>query len=77
MKKGLLSGRQIEKALARTLTQRFATGQFDPPEALPWSHLGNETINSDAHRTLARKAAVKGVACNPLAIAYTGPLSLV
>ena len=60
LQEGLLTEQDLDVALTRTLAVRFQTGQFDPPEQLPWGHLGPEVINSKEHKELARRAAQKG-----------------
>jgi len=58
---GLLSEKDIDQSLRRVLTVRFRLGEFDPPEMVPWSKLGPETIDSPAHRQLALKMAQESV----------------
>jgi beta-glucosidase len=54
---GMLSEKDIDQSLRRVLTVRFRLGEFDPPEMVPWSKLGPETIDSPAHRQLALRTA--------------------
>jgi beta-glucosidase-like glycosyl hydrolase len=61
LQSGLLTEADINAALERTYAIRFRTGQFEPPGSLPWAGLGLDVVNSDAHRALAREAAVKGI----------------
>ena len=53
---GLLPESAVTAAAGRVLRTAFALGVFDPPGALPWSKLGAESIDSAAHRELARRA---------------------
>ena len=47
----------VDAALVHAFTARFALGEFDPKEALPWSGLGAETICCQKHADIAVKAA--------------------
>jgi beta-glucosidase len=58
---GLVTDAELDRALVRLLTARVRLGMFDPPDAVPWSGLGRETVDSPAHRRLAREAAVKSI----------------
>ena len=58
---GLLSEKDIDQSLRRVLTVRFRLGEFDPPEMVPWSKLGPETIDSPAHRQLALRTARESI----------------
>ena len=40
---------------------RFRLGFFDPADIVPWSNVPESVIGSDAHRRLAREAAVKSL----------------
>jgi beta-glucosidase len=58
---GLVADADVDRALVRLLTARVRLGMFDPPDAVPWSRLGAETVDAPAHRRLAREAAVKSI----------------
>jgi beta-glucosidase len=58
---GLLSEKDIDQSLRRVLTVRFRLGEFDPPDMVPWSKLGPETIDSPAHRQLALRMARESI----------------
>jgi beta-glucosidase len=58
---GLVTEADLDRALVRLFTARFRLGLFDPPQATPWSSLGDETIDSPANRQLAREAAARAV----------------
>ena len=60
VKKGLITEKEIDDALAILLRTRFKLGLFDPPEKNPYSAISAEVINSAPHRQLAREAAQKG-----------------
>lgn len=47
----------VDAALVHAFTARFALGEFDPKENLPWSGLGAETICCRKHADIAVKAA--------------------
>ena len=61
VKKGLITEKEIDAALATLLKTRFKLGMFDPAEKVPYSTLDASVINSDKHRSLAREAALKSV----------------
>jgi beta-glucosidase len=58
---GLVTDADLDRAAIRLFTARFRLGMFDPPAAVPWSGLGAETVDSPAHRALARAAAVASI----------------
>jgi beta-glucosidase len=59
--RGLATEAELDRALVRLFTARFRLGLFDPRDATPWSALGASTIDSAAHRQLAREAAARAV----------------
>jgi beta-glucosidase len=59
--KGLLTERHIDQALRRVLRVRFRLGEFDPPEMVPYTKLGQEEIDSSAHRQLALRLARESI----------------
>lgn len=61
VQKGLITEAQIDEDLVTLLKTRFKLGLFDPPERVPYTKIGPEVINSQAHRDLAREAAEKSV----------------
>ncbi len=61
VEKGLVEPETIDRALKRILTVRFRLGLFDPPEAVPYTSIGPEVIQSQSHVDLARQAAEKSV----------------
>src|ERR1700691_4436379 len=58
---GLLTEKDIDESLRRVLTVRFRLGEFDPPEMVPYSKIGPETIDSPAHRQLALRTAQESI----------------
>lgn len=57
---GLINTSSLDTAVSRSLAIRFQTGQFDPPSANPWRALQLSSVNSAAHKALARSVAQKG-----------------
>ncbi len=83
---GLLTEKDIDVALKRTLTARFRLGLFDPPEMVKYAQTPDSEIDSEPHRELALKLAresmvlLKNDGALPLAkgikkIAVLGPLA--
>ena len=58
---GLITEAQIEVSLRRLLATKFKLGLFDPPARVPWAQTPTSVIDSDAHRALARQAAVESI----------------
>jgi beta-glucosidase len=61
VKKGLISEKEIDAALAIILRTRFKLGQFDPKDKVPYNNLPANVVNSQANRKLAREAAAKSM----------------
>jgi beta-glucosidase len=61
VKQGLITEEEIDRELATVLRTRFKLGMFDPKGKNPYDRIGPEVINSDAHRKLAREAALKSI----------------
>jgi beta-glucosidase len=51
----------VDQALRRVLRVAFRLGAFDPPEMVPFTKIGRDTIASEAHRQLALKTALESV----------------
>ncbi len=58
---GLITEAQIEVSLRRLLATKFRLGLFDPPARVPWAQTPTAIIDGDAHRALAREAAVESI----------------
>jgi len=58
---GLITEAQIDTSLRRLLSTKFRLGLFDPPQLVPWSGTEPAIIDCDAHRQLARQAAVESI----------------
>ena len=57
VKRGLLSEKEIDRALRRLLRARFRLGMFDPPEMVPYAQIPITENDTSAHRELALEAA--------------------
>ena len=58
---GLLEIKDIDLALERVLSARFRLGEFDPPDALPYSTITEDMLDSKANRDLALEVAQKSM----------------
>ncbi len=56
---GLITEEEIDRSLGRTLTTRFRLGMFDAPEAVPYTDIPLNVVNSPEHRDLAYIATAK------------------
>jgi len=61
VKQGLISERDIDVAVKRLITARFRLGMFDPPEMVPYAQIPFSENDSEAHRTLALRAARESI----------------
>jgi beta-glucosidase len=59
--KGLLSERDLDRALERVLSARFKLGDFDPPDMVPYSGITKDRLDCQEHRDLALEAARKSI----------------
>jgi beta-glucosidase len=59
--RGLIKEADLDRAVVRLFTARFRLGLFDPPDRVPWSGLGAETVEAPAHLALAREAAARAI----------------
>ncbi len=58
---GLVTESEIDTSLRHLLATKFKLGLLDPPERVPWSRLSASIIDCDAHRAVARQAAVESI----------------
>jgi beta-glucosidase len=58
---GLVSEAVVNQAVTRVLRVAFRLGALDPPEMVPYSKIGPETIESQPHRELALKTALESM----------------
>ncbi len=61
VKQGLVTEKEIDAALIRTLEIKFKLGMFDDPKSNPYSALGVSAINSIKNQDLALKVAEKSI----------------
>jgi beta-glucosidase len=61
VREGKLTRQRLDDALARVLRVRFRLGEFDPPEAVPYSKISPDVIACAAHRAVALKSAQKSI----------------
>ena len=57
VQQGLLSEKDIDRAMRRLFTARMRLGMFDPPGAVPYSRIGPEENDSEEHRQLSLRTA--------------------
>ncbi|MFR9671552.1 MAG: glycoside hydrolase family 3 N-terminal domain-containing protein [Rikenellaceae bacterium] len=58
---GLITERQLNKSLKQLYTIRMRLGMFDPRERDPYSSIGEEVLNCEAHKALSLKMAHESV----------------
>jgi beta-glucosidase len=58
---GLIPENTVDTILRPLLKTRFRLGLFDQPDKSPWADLGDEVVNNEAHKALAKEAAVKSI----------------
>jgi beta-glucosidase len=58
---GKLSEARLDDALTRVLRVRFRLGDFDPFDAVPFSKISPDVINSSANRAVALKVAQESI----------------
>ncbi len=61
VKRGLITEKEIDAALATLLKTRFKLGLFDPAENNPYNKIPVSVINSPEHRALAKEVALKSI----------------
>lgn len=61
IKKGLTTEAKVDSALAAVTRTRIKLGLLDPVGSNPYDKVSPAELNSDAHRALAKKAAVESV----------------
>jgi beta-glucosidase len=86
VRKGLVSEREIDAAVKRMMSTRFALGLFDPPETVKADQTPDSKLDSAEHRQLALQLAresmvllkndgILPLAKRPSKIAVVGPLA--
>src|ERR1700712_2060533 len=61
VKRGLITEKEINAALATLLKTRFKLGLFDPAANNPYNKIPTSVINSDQHRAIAKEVALKSI----------------
>ncbi|HYD53611.1 MAG TPA: glycoside hydrolase family 3 C-terminal domain-containing protein [Gemmatimonadaceae bacterium] len=61
VRQGLLAEAQVDTALVRLFTARFALGMFDPPDSYAYGRIPFSVVNAPAHRAVARRAAREAI----------------
>lgn len=61
VKKGLITEKEINAALATLLKTRFKLGMFDPKGSGPYDKISTDVINSAEHRQLAKQVALESI----------------
>jgi beta-glucosidase len=61
LQKNLLSEKEIDTAVSRTLEVRFRLGFFDPPSMVPWSKITMADNDTPEHQALALKVARESI----------------
>ncbi len=61
LNKGYLDVKDLDTAVARVISARFRLGEFDPPEAVPFSSITKDKLDSKANRSLALEVARKSI----------------
>ena len=59
--KGYLEEKDIDTALTRVLSARFKLGEFDPTQAVPYSSIKKDKLDSKENRDLALEVAQKSI----------------
>jgi beta-glucosidase len=58
---GLITEKEIDRALSHALWTRFKLGLFDPPQDCPYSKIGMDQNDTPAHEALALKVAEESI----------------
>ncbi len=61
VKQGLVSEKEIDRALTRLFRARFQLGMFDPPNRVPFAHIPISVVDSPKHRELALQVARESI----------------
>ncbi|MCL1866870.1 MAG: glycoside hydrolase family 3 C-terminal domain-containing protein [Oscillospiraceae bacterium] len=57
LKSGLVTERDLDKAVSEVLTGRFMLGEFDPPNKNPYNKIPDEKLNCDEYKAVNSRAA--------------------
>ena len=61
IERGIITEKDIDKAVERLFTARFKLGMFDPDNMVPYAQIPINVNASDIHSTLAREASQKSI----------------
>lgn len=61
VKRGLIGEAEIDRCVKRLFLTRMKLGMFDPERRVPFAHIPASVVNSETHRTLARRAARESI----------------
>jgi beta-glucosidase len=61
VEQGLISEKEIDRAVRRLFVARFRLGMFDPPEQVAYAQIPYEVVDSPAHRELALRTARESI----------------
>lgn len=61
VEQGLITEKEIDRALARLLKTQFRLGQFDPPERVRYTSIPYEVVDCPDHRALSLEAALESI----------------
>jgi beta-glucosidase len=61
VRKGLLTEEDLERSVKRLFLARYKLGMFAAPDEVPYDALGEEVVESEAHRELALEAALESI----------------
>ncbi|TRX62224.1 glycoside hydrolase family 3 protein [Fulvivirga sp. M361] len=61
IEQGLTSEEVLDKSLKQLFLTRFRLGFFDKKSSVPFNKIGEEVVDSEKHRAIAREAAVKSI----------------
>jgi beta-glucosidase len=61
IKRELITEKDVDRALERSLLCRFKLGMFDPPEKVPFTSIPMDVVGCDSHRRMAYQTAVESI----------------
>jgi beta-glucosidase len=61
VRRGLLTAKDVDRAVSRVLSVGVRLGAFDPPGSSPYSKIGMDAVRSPAHLALALKAEEEAI----------------
>jgi beta-glucosidase len=61
VREGLVTEADVDRSVRRLMLARFALGEFDPPESVPYAQIPYSVNQSPEHDALARRAARESI----------------